>query len=154
MQMAVPDAFSKIDGGGAGRDAKDDRRMELKEWMEGYKGVRNYGFVAFKDLANDDEARAVFAKMDADGAGMVLLIEFCDYIKAAEIEENTPLGGELNEDEGVENTSGAEYKIDFSGAGSQPLNMFTECFLPLCAKTDEAAKLRKAGFRAADRKTF
>lgn len=29
------DAFAKVDGGGAGRDANDDKRIEEKEWMEG-----------------------------------------------------------------------------------------------------------------------
>ena len=48
VYAAMFDAFSKIDGGGAGRDAKDDRRMDLGEWVKGYRGVRDYGFVAFK----------------------------------------------------------------------------------------------------------
>ena len=37
IYAAMYDAFAKIDGGGAGRDAGDDLRMELNEWMEGYK---------------------------------------------------------------------------------------------------------------------
>jgi hypothetical protein len=145
------DAFSKVDGGGAGRDAKDDRRMDLDEWLKGYvprnntgsrrrgtrvllsirtpqvyclngpacfflcfpfvfvslslcryKGVRDYGFVCFASLETDAEATAVFNQMDDNGGGVVLLVEFCDFIKAAEIAAGTPLGNTLDEDEGVD----------------------------------------------------
>lgn len=46
------DAFAKIDGGGAGRDAGDDLRIELREWLLGYKSVSNYGFVALEQQRN------------------------------------------------------------------------------------------------------
>ena len=47
----------------------------------------------------DDDAKAetVFASMDSDGAGMVLLIEFCDFVKKTEIDAGTPLGKLLDE---------------------------------------------------------
>ena len=38
----------------------------------------------------------VFAKIDADGKGMVLLIEWCKWLEAGEIEAGTMLGEALN----------------------------------------------------------
>ena len=87
------DAFALVDGGGAGRKAIEDRRIEKAEWMARYNDVvMPYGFAAFKGLVNDKQADAAFKKMDADGAGMVLLIEWCAFIKAAEVEAGTPVG--------------------------------------------------------------
>ena len=77
------DAFAKIDGGGAGRDAKDDRRVDRAEWLKGYRSVSEHGFVALAGVADDAAAEALFAKMDSDGAGMVLLGVFCDFLKAS-----------------------------------------------------------------------
>jgi len=124
--------------------------MDLGEWLQGYRGVADYGFVAFSGITDDASAEAVFNKIDENGGGFVLLIEFCDYIKAAEIAAQTPMGATLDEDEGKDSGNADEYRIDFSKARSQPLTMFTECFAPLCAKNDEGAKQRKAGFRSAD----
>jgi hypothetical protein len=93
------DAFSKIDGGGAGRDAGDDRRVDLDEWMHGYKGVASHGLVALAHLANDKLAEAAFRAMDGNGGGVVLLGEFCDYVKAAEVAAHTCVGRDLAEDE-------------------------------------------------------
>ena len=36
---AMYDAFAKIDGGSAGRDANDDKRIEKEEFLKGFKGV-------------------------------------------------------------------------------------------------------------------
>ena len=93
------DAFSKIDGGGAGRDANDDKRIEMAEFIKGYKGVTEYGFVALSSLKNDRIAKAAFQKMDGNGGGIVLLDEWCDFIKDAEIEAGTGTGFLLAEDE-------------------------------------------------------
>ena len=93
------DAFAKIDGGGAGRDANDDRRIELNEWLAGYRWVTEHGLVCFKDIKNDDEARAVFAEMDDNGGGIVLLDEWCDYIKEKEVQAGTQVGKLLDADE-------------------------------------------------------
>jgi hypothetical protein len=39
VYAAMFDAFSKIDGGGAGRGANDDKRIVKDEWMKGYNTV-------------------------------------------------------------------------------------------------------------------
>ena len=52
-----------MDGGGAGRDAGDDKRIELSEWMKGYKGVGGYGFQALSGLNDKAAANTAWAKM-------------------------------------------------------------------------------------------
>ena len=64
------DAFSKVDGGGSGR-AGDDRKIELAEWLAGYAGVRDHGFVALRGMSGDAAAELVFMKMDGNGGGVV-----------------------------------------------------------------------------------
>jgi hypothetical protein len=96
---AMYDAFAKIDGGGAGRDANDDKRIEAAEFEKGYKGVTSYGFKALEGLTKKSEAKAAFEKMDDNGGGIVLLDEWCEFIKAAEIKAGTALGKSLAEDE-------------------------------------------------------
>ena len=74
---AMFDAFAKIDGGGAGRDANDDKRIEKDEWMTGFKGMAGYGFKAFEGMATKEDATAAFEKMDDNGGGIVLFDEWC-----------------------------------------------------------------------------
>ena len=74
---AMFDAFSKIDGGGAGRDANDDKRIEKDEWMKGFKGMAGYGFKAFEGVTKKEDAQATFEKMDDNGGGIVLFDEWC-----------------------------------------------------------------------------
>ena len=93
------DAFSKIDGGGAGRDANDDKRIELDEWLKGYKGVNDHGFVAFQGILSKQEATDIFKRMDDNGGGIVLLDEWSFFLKQEEIKAGTALGKILNEDE-------------------------------------------------------
>ena len=93
------DAFSKIDGGGAGRDANDDKRIELDEWLKGYKGVNDHGFVAFQGISTKGDATAIFKMMDDNGGGIVLLDEWSFFIKNCEVAAGTPMGKLLNEDE-------------------------------------------------------
>jgi hypothetical protein len=93
------DAFSKVDGGGAGRDKNDDRRIDLKEMEVGFKGIVNYGFVAFKKMEKKADAKKVFQAMDDNGGGIVLLDEWCEFLKQAEIKAGTELGKILAEDE-------------------------------------------------------
>jgi hypothetical protein len=102
VYAAMFDAFAKIDGGGSGRDANDDLRIELHEWMKGYKGVTNHGFVALDALRDmsPKEVKVVFTeKIDDNGGGIVLLDEWCEFIKAAEIDAGTEIGNLLNSDE-------------------------------------------------------
>jgi hypothetical protein len=96
------DAFAKIDGGGSGRDAGDDLRIEMDEWMKGYKGVTNHGFVALDNLReiSRKEAKVIFnEKIDDNGGGIVLLDEWCEFIKKAEVDAGTPIGELLSADE-------------------------------------------------------
>jgi len=94
----MTDAFMKVDGGGPGVSEDDDRRVEIKEWMESYDTFSASTFVGLTGIKNDADATAVFGEMDADGKGMVLLSEFCEYIRTKEIESKTPLGKLLYQD--------------------------------------------------------
>lgn len=73
--------------------------MELTEWLNGYRGVAEHGFVGLTGIANTGQARSAFAKMDDNGGGIVLLDEWCFYLKGAEIEAGTEIGRLLNMDE-------------------------------------------------------
>ena len=78
------DAFSKIHGGSSGRDVGGDGRIELNEWLEGYKGVMDHGFVAFQDISTKGDAAELFRKMDDSDGGVVLLDEcvfFCQEMR-------------------------------------------------------------------------
>ena len=87
------DLFMKIDGGGGhGVDEDDDRRIEKSEWMKQYKSTVNCDFVGLKNITTDAAAEKVFGAMDADGKGMVLLSEFCNYLKSCEVKAQTGLG--------------------------------------------------------------
>ncbi|CAM9827794.1 unnamed protein product, partial [Heterosigma akashiwo] len=89
------DAFALIDGGGPGTDAHDDRRMSLEEWTAGYDKVKDHGFVGLAgiaDEASEDSIESIFAQMDADGKGMVLLNEWCRWLEKKEQEAGTPIG--------------------------------------------------------------
>lgn len=81
------DAFELVDGDD--QRHSDDRRIELREWMASYERLQKHGFVGLQDIS---EPAKVFQRMDADGKGMVLLVEFCTYLKAREIDANTPTG--------------------------------------------------------------
>lgn len=51
----------------------------------GYKGLGNYGFLALQGLATKKDAKALFAKIDDNGGGVILLEEWCEYIKFVEV---------------------------------------------------------------------
>lgn len=86
------DAFALVDGGGAGVDENDDRRISKDEWMRAYKKTSDFGFVGINKISDDSKAADIFAKMDADGKGMVMFKEFCNYLKASEANAKTALG--------------------------------------------------------------
>lgn len=97
------DAFALIDGNSEGTTATDDRRMSADEWKASYtaQNLKQYGFAAFKTAfedPSDEKCAAIFAEMDADKKGMVLLIEFCKFIENAEIKAGTEIGKLLNTD--------------------------------------------------------
>ena len=119
------DAFAKIDGGGEGRDANDDRKMTPEEWMEGYKKVKGYDFVCLDGVENDEQAKEMFGKIDENGGGIVLLIEFCDYIKATEIAAGTQKGKLLNAEETPEEIAARAARKAAkvaAGGGDDPLS--------------------------------
>ena len=129
--------------------------MEFKEWMESYKGVHGYNFVALDAVNTDNEATASFKKMDADGAGMVLMVEFAEFIKAAEIAAGTETGALLAADEkppppGAEGAVEPEPEPNGGIGPTRDFLDFKECFDPYTVKGEEGKKLRKKGFRAAD----
>ena len=79
IYAAMYDAFAKIDGGGAGRDAGDDLRIEEAEWIAGYQnvcGAAGYGFVALSSVKSDSAAKEAFKRMDDNGGGVVPLDEW------------------------------------------------------------------------------
>jgi len=90
------DLFRTIDGGKSGRDENDDMRIEKPEWLSNYQNITNCDFVGLKGISDDTKAEAIFSKMDKDGQGMVLLREFCDYLKSCEVKAQTGLGSLLS----------------------------------------------------------
>jgi hypothetical protein len=92
------DAFSKVDGGGSGRGG-DDRKIDASEWKAGWRGVTGHGFVALQRLTTEAAAQVAFQAMDGNGGGVVMLDEWCAYLKAAEVAAHTQVGQLLNADE-------------------------------------------------------
>lgn len=104
------DAFAKIDGGSAGTTKDDDRRISKAEYekclSEGnpFKGHALIGLCVMG--TSKTEVDAAFQAMDADGKGMVLLKEWCDYLENCETAAGTKLSEIL--DKGEEKTDGAK----------------------------------------------
>ena len=70
------------------------------EWLAGYHDCEDYGFVALRNISKGDESAAkVFEKIDYNGGGTILLDEWCNFMKDAEIKAGTALGATLAEDE-------------------------------------------------------
>lgn len=92
IYAGMMDAFATVDGGGEGVTEDDDRRIEEEEWLKAYRTFSLSTFVGLIGMDTDDDASAVFKSMDSDGKGMVLLSEFCEYIRNKELENKTSLG--------------------------------------------------------------
>jgi hypothetical protein len=131
--------------------------------MAGYRGVTGYGFVALQSLSDDESAKAVFAKIDDNAGGVVILEEFCTFLKNAEVIAGTEIGLALAEDEeapapGSDASNGGSNGANGSGGAvsssengpTENLALFCAPFQPMAEKTDAAAALRKVGFRSAD----
>ena len=73
--------------------------MDLDEFLRGYKGVNDHGFVALQGIASKEEAKEVFYQIDDNGGGIVLLDEWSFFLKNCEIAADTPLGRLLALDE-------------------------------------------------------
>jgi len=172
------DAFARIDGMGEGRDENDDMRVDLNEWMTCYETVKDHGFVAFKNVSNDEEARAAFQSMDDNDGGKVLLGEWCEYVKKAEIEEKTKMGKLLSGDLKPTAVSSPKQKKSIKtptkaaakkvpsrripkslkvadvfipgDSSTDELLDFIHAFRPLAVKSQEGTKLRHSKFSLAD----
>lgn len=89
------DAFAKVDGGSAGRNKDDDRRIsesELKAAAGGFKGHPLLGVKMLGMPESYGNISTIFKAMDADSKGMVLLKEWCEYLEGIEIEHATKFG--------------------------------------------------------------
>ena len=170
------DAFSKIDGGGEGTEG-DDRKVDLAEWLAGYKGVKEHGFIALAGVKDDKGAEAFFKEVDSNGGGVILFEEWCTFLKNAEIKAGTKLGDALNEDEpggaepapkggkkGAKGGAAAEEKAAPSAPKGKPngfgmcpgksltkdFHNFASVFEPMTAETPAGEALREEGFKSAD----
>jgi len=89
------DAFSLLDGGGEGVSKDDDRKISIDELKAGIGKLESFSFIGLDGL-DDSMAEGLFAQMDADGKGSVLLVEWCRFIEKAEQAEQTEIGKLLN----------------------------------------------------------
>ena len=105
IYAGMMDAFIAVDCGVTNGDKVDnnnshtkisDRRIETTEWIDngGYQRVGKRGFVGLDSICGKDieAARKIFKMMDKDGGGMVLLSEWCNYLKEEEVKAGTSLG--------------------------------------------------------------
>jgi len=97
------DAFSLIDGGGAGISADDDRKISLDELKAGVSKLNGFSFSCLQGI-DENKVEAVFKDMDADGKGSILLPEWCRYIEQSEQKAATEVGKllSLGDDDGDE----------------------------------------------------
>ena len=160
--------------GGVGRDANDDKRIELSEFTAGYSGVTQHGFVGLEGIESKKQAKDVFKTIDGNSGGMLLLDEWCSYLKEKEAKADTSIGKLLAAEMPAEETQkrklakeetiaklqqkAAHAKSNNFGlavgkgkaGASKDYHNFAACFEPMCAETPEGEKLRDEGFLAAD----
>jgi Ca2+-binding EF-hand superfamily protein len=142
------DAFAKIDGGGAGRTKTDDRKIDLSEWLAGYHDCEDYGFVALRFInRGDDSAVKLFERIDDNSSGTIMLDEWCDFLKAAEIKAGTALGATLAEDE-----EGGIGKQWVAPSGAAPVPLRVKAPKGFKASTDDI-KARKAAVTQKEKET-
>lgn len=103
----IYEAFANVDGGGAGVDATDDRRVTLEEWSERAGTLKGHPLLSLAVSATLP-AGDVFKAMDGDGKGKVLLGEFSTYVEDLEAHLNTRWGELLNAGELDASSAGAE----------------------------------------------
>jgi len=105
IYAAIWEAFGNIDGQGKGIDATDDRRIGKDEWVANGKSLSGHPLLSLSISANRDP-EAIFAAMDSDGKGKVLLGEFSTYIEDYEFALSTRWGKLLNAGESVKPSAG------------------------------------------------
>ena len=112
------DAFKYLDGSHAReQDAgsvftaveaaagEHDHKISQEEWMTGYAQLAGSPFYILNECAtNPEAAEGAWPMMDADGKGSVLLVEFCEWIKAWEVQTDSAIGHIL--DAGARDPSG------------------------------------------------
>lgn len=106
IYATIWEAFGDVDGKGKGIDATDDRRVSKDEWLTKGASLKGHPLLSLSVSANMDP-EAVFAAMDADGKGMVLLAEFSTYIEDYEHDLGTRWGHLLNAGEKTKTSAGA-----------------------------------------------
>jgi hypothetical protein len=79
--------------------------MDLNEWLSGFEDVTDHGFVALQGISSSEEATTIFSMIDDNGGGLVLLDEWCTFLKNCEIAANTQLGQLLNAESECRNTA-------------------------------------------------
>ena len=118
VYAAMFDAFSKIDGGGAGRSKDDDKRISEEEWIRGYMDVASHGFVALEVIESKKAAKHMFQAIDDNKGGIVLLDEWCWYLKQAEVEAGSAVGRLLSLDE----SGGANMREKLAASKAKKVN--------------------------------
>jgi len=97
------EVFALVDGNSDGTTAEDDRRISAEEWAGAVEKVQAAGSTWAQFVALQNASEESFGVIDADGKGMVLLAEFCEWVKSGEIENGTAAGESLKiHDEDVE----------------------------------------------------
>jgi len=97
------DAFDLVDGGTAGATKDDDRRIAVTELAAAcgkFKGHPLVGVAMLGMPSAYGNVKDIFADMDADGKGKVLLVEWCQWLEQKEVENQTILGELLTKGEG------------------------------------------------------
>lgn len=116
------DAFLSVDGYIPGRSAHD-KRLSLADWLKGYKGAIQHGFVALQGVSSEAGAKEVFQKIDTSRAEVVLVDEWCSFLKNCEIAAGTALGklwlGNMEDASGLSSASFA-LTLPRDGAAKAP----------------------------------
>jgi hypothetical protein len=90
-------ALNKVNGHYKTAEGEDnDRRLSIAEWSKNYTQMASAPFVALREAAASGDPDGTFAKIDANGKGMILFTEFCAFVKAGEARNNTDIGFILN----------------------------------------------------------
>jgi len=105
IYATIWEAFGNLDGAGKGIDAADDRRISIDEWTGRAKTMIGHPLASLSISGSADPAK-VFAAMDSDGKGKVLLSEFSTYIEDYEFALGTRWGTLLNAGEKVKASAG------------------------------------------------
>mmetsp|Transcript_15263 Transcript_15263/g.30418 ORF Transcript_15263/g.30418 Transcript_15263/m.30418 type:complete len:467 (+) Transcript_15263:176-1576(+) len=169
VYAAMTDCFLLVEGGGDGLGGIKsdgevgvrDHRISLEEWRASFPSFRygydGYSFAAFADLAKEDSrtADSTFLEMDLDGHGCVVLSEWCEFIKMAEIKSNSEIGAIFSRPIGPTKSSTrnstrqsvlshADSSTDAgSSVGSSALVAFRKIFAPYAEKTPQGLSRRK-----------